>query len=179
VGKCDVARIVLGRSIFTFGVLNRGFCMAERSALWAILVGGGIAGLLDIIFAISFAAYGGATPTRLLQTVASGLFGKFAFTGGVQMAALGLALHFAMSLAWAGVFYLLACRVPLLVQQPLLSGIVFGVIVFLIMRLVVLPLSAFPFPVNFPPLGTTLDVLSHAFLFGLPIAWCVRKAIAV
>ncbi len=153
--------------------------MTERSALWAILVGGSIAGLLDIIFAISFAAYNGATPARLLQTIASGLFGKSAFTGGAQMAGLGLLLHFAMSLAWAGVFYLLACKVPLLVQQPVLSGIVFGVIVFLIMRLVVLPLSAFPFPVKFPPLGTVLDVLSHAFLFGLPIAWCARKAVLV
>ena len=150
--------------------------MLFRSFL-AILVGGSVAGLLDIIFAISFAAYNGATPARLLQTVASGLFGKAAFDGGASMAAFGFALHFAMSVAWADIFYLFARRVPLLVRQPVLWGAVFGVIVFLIMRLIVLPLSAFPYPLKFPPIGTTLDVLSHAFLFGFPIAWCMRKAV--
>jgi len=58
--------------------------------LSAVLLGGSIAGALDIIFAISFAAYNGATPVRLLQTVASGLLGTAAFTGGVPVAALGL-----------------------------------------------------------------------------------------
>jgi hypothetical protein len=45
------------------------------------------------------------------------------------------------------------------------------------MRLVVLPASAFPFPVTFKPLATTLDLLSHTFLFGVPIALAIRKAV--
>lgn len=51
-----------------------------------------------------------------------------------------------------------------------------GVGVFLFMRLVVLPWSAFPHPVNFRPLATTLDLLSHIFLFGIPIALAAREA---
>lgn len=47
--------------------------------------------------------------------------------------------------------------------------------VFLAMRLVALPLSAFPRAATFPLLGTTLDLLSHAFLYGVPIAFCARK----
>jgi hypothetical protein len=58
-----------------------------------------------------------------------------------------------------------------------LAAAVFGVTVFVLMRLVVLPLSAFPFPVAFKPLGTVLDLLSHMFLFGLPIAWSVRRSL--
>lgn len=146
------------------------------ASLSAVLLGGSIAGALDIIFAISFAAYNGATPVRLLQTVASGLLGTAAFTGGVPVAALGLALHFGMSLLWAGAFLLLATFVPTITLRPMVSGIVFGAFVFLVMRLIVLPLSAFPYPVAFKPLATVLDLLSHMFLFGVPISWAIHRA---
>lgn len=152
--------------------------MTQRSSLWAVLVGGFVAGLLDIIFAISFAGYNGVPPVRLLQTVASGLFGNAAFAGGIPMAALGLALHFAMSFLWAGIFLLVARRVSFLVSRAVLSGILFGVVVFFTMRLVVLPLSAFPRPVTFTPLATVLDLLSHTFLFGVPIALAARRAVS-
>jgi uncharacterized membrane protein YagU involved in acid resistance len=150
--------------------------MKHQSMLWALLVGGSIAGALDILFALSFAAYSGTAPIPLLQTVASGALGEAAFTGGVSAAVFGLLAHFLLSYAWAGVFLLIAARAPALVRQPLASGIVFGVAVFLLMRLVVLPLSAFPFPVRFKPLATVLDLLSHMFLFGVPIALAARKA---
>ena len=39
--------------------------MKHRSVLWAVLVGGSIAGALDILFAISFAGYNGVPPARL------------------------------------------------------------------------------------------------------------------
>ena len=150
--------------------------MSQRSRSWAVLVGGTTAGTLDILFAISFAAYNGLPPARLLQTVASGVLGAAAFSRGLSAAALGLALHFGMSYLWAGVFLLAARRLPTLVRQPVLSGILFGVAVFLTMRLVVLPLSAFPYPVTFRPLATTLDLLSHTLLFGVPIALAARRA---
>jgi hypothetical protein len=150
----------------------------DRSGLWAVLVGGSIAGTLDILFAISFAGYGGVSPAGLLQTVASGLLGNAAFSGGIPTAALGLVLHFGMSYLWAGIFVVAARRLPGLVRLPMLSGVLFGVAVFLTMRLVVLPLSAFPYPVTFKPLSTILDLLSHTFLFGVPIAFAARRAYA-
>ncbi|WKE64862.1 hypothetical protein PVT67_14490 [Gallaecimonas kandeliae] len=144
----------------------------------AVFLGGLVAGALDITFAISFAAYNGHPPVRLLQIVASGLFGNAALTGGLGMAAWGLALHFFMSLLWAGIFLALALRLPALVRSPLASGIAFGAIVFLAMRLIVLPLSAFPFPVAFKLVATILDLLSHTLLFGIPIAFASRWALA-
>ena len=153
--------------------------MNHRSGSWAVLVGGSIAGTLDILFAISFAGYSGVAPTRLLQTVASGLLGKAAFSGGIPTAALGLVLHFGMSYLWAGIFLLAARRLPRLRHQPVASGILFGVAVFFTMRLVVLPLSAFPYPVSFKALATALDLLSHTFLFGVPIALAARRAWAL
>jgi uncharacterized membrane protein YagU involved in acid resistance len=141
-----------------------------------VLAGGLIAAALDIIFAISLAAYNGMSPERLLQVVASGLFGKAALTGGVAMAAWGLAAHFALSLMWTGVFVAVARLRPAWVAKPFVAGPLFGIIVFLAMRLVVLPLSAFPFPVSFKPVPSFLDLLSHMLLFGIPIAWGVRRA---
>ena len=131
-------------------------------------------GALDILFAISFAAYNGIPAMRLLQSVASGLLGRDAYSGGVPSAALGLLLHFAMAIAFAGAFVLASRRLPLLVRRPYIFGGLFGVGVFLFMRLVVLPWSAFPHPLSFRPLATTLDLLSHVFLFGIPIALAAR-----
>lgn len=148
------------------------------SAALVVLLGGLIAGALDILFAISFAAWNGTRPVQLLQIVASGLFGKSALSGGLPMAAMGLALHFLLSLLWAGLFLALAWLRPALAQSPYLYGLLFGVLVFFAMRLVVLPLSAFPFSVSFKPLATVLDLLSHMLLFGLPIALAVRRALA-
>jgi uncharacterized membrane protein YagU involved in acid resistance len=143
--------------------------------LRAVAVGGSIAGALDILFAISFAAYGGRTPAWLLQTVATGLLGEDAYAGGWAAAALGLAGHFAMSFGWAALFVFAASRMPRLIEKPLMYGFLFGAIVFVTMRLVILPLSAFPYPVSFTSLGAGLDLVSHLFFFGLPIALAAAK----
>jgi uncharacterized membrane protein YagU involved in acid resistance len=149
----------------------------KSAYLSAVLLGGLVAGALDIVFAISFAAYNGTAPERLLQIVASGVFGEAAFAGGVSMAACGLALHFVISFLWAGIFLALARLRPSLALHPYACGIAFGILVFLVMRLVVLPLSAFPYPVTFKPVATALDLLSHTLLFGVPIAWAVRRVV--
>jgi uncharacterized membrane protein YagU involved in acid resistance len=143
----------------------------------AILTGGALAGLLDILFAIGFAAYNGLTPERLLQIVASGALGEAAFTGGAAAAAIGLACHFALSFAWMALFFFAARRVPALAAKPLLTAIAYGLLVLLAMRLVVLPLSAFPRPVKFNAFSWGMDLLSHIFLFSLPIVWATRKVV--
>jgi hypothetical protein len=107
--------------------------------------------------------------------VASGLLGEGAYAGGWPVAALGLAAHFTMSFGWAALFVAAAARAPRLLERPVPYGLLFGTLVFLTMRLVVLPLSAFPYPVSFKPLSAGLDLLSHLFFFGLPIALAAAK----
>ncbi|WP_426340498.1 hypothetical protein ACN9MZ_01055 [Pseudoduganella sp. S-14] len=143
----------------------------------AILTGGALGGLLDILFAISFAGYNGMPPDRLLQVVASGALGKAAFTGGAPAAAFGLACHFALSFVWMALFFFAARRVPALARKPLLAAVGYGLLVFFAMRLVVLPLSAFPRPVTFNAVSWGMDILSHIFLFSLPIVWATRKVL--
>ena len=152
--------------------------MNQLSRVRAVLLGGLVAGTLDILFAITYAAFNGLTPVKLLQTIASGLLGNAAFEGGLPTAILGLAGHFGMSYLWAALFVAAASRLPQLVAKPAVAGPVFGILVFFTMRLVILPLSAFPFPIVFRPLSWGLDLLSHMFFFGLPIALAAANAIA-
>lgn len=151
--------------------------MVQRPMLKAILAAGLIGGALDLLFAVSFAGYNGAAPSRVFQTIASGLMGDAAFASGSSVAVLGVGCHFAISILWAVVFAIAARLLPVLARRPFVAGLAFGLIVFLCMRLLVLPLSAYPHPVTFKPLSTALDVLSHMLLFGVPIALIVSRAI--
>ena len=145
--------------------------------LRSILMGGALGGAGDLAFALTNAAVHDKTPMFLLQLIASGAFGQAAFAGGLPMAMAGTAFHFVLSWLWACMFVAASRRLPWLVAKPWLSAFAFGTLVFLTMRLVVLPLSAFPYPVTFKPVATALDLMSHAFLFGVPIAWAVQKAL--
>ena len=151
--------------------------MRRLSPLSAILIGGAIAGACDIIYAITFWAFRGVFATRVLQSVASGLLGKPAFEGGLTTAVLGLALHFFIAFSAAAIFYFAAKAIPLLAQRAVLFGILYGLAIYAVMNLVVLPLSAFPRKVTFPLLATTTGLAVHMFLIGLPISLAVRRAL--
>ncbi|MGI8498868.1 MAG: hypothetical protein ACR2OG_14950 [Gemmatimonadaceae bacterium] len=152
--------------------------MRRNAALYAILVGGSIAGALDITYAIVFSAFRGVSPTRLLQSVASGLLGAAAFDGGPATAALGLLLHFFIAFSVATVFYVASRQLPFLTRHAVTSGVLYGVVVYAVMNLVVLPLSADPRKHAYPPLVLTTGLFVHMFFIGLPIALAARRASA-
>ena len=149
----------------------------KSPAKWFVL-GGIIAGALDLAYALTFSALRGVPPMRILQAIASGLLGKPSFTGGATTAALGLLLHFLIAIAAAGVFYAASRRFDWLVRRAVVAGIVFGLCVYAVMNAIVLPLSAIPFKLTYAPLALVTDLLSHMFLFGVPIALCVRAGYA-
>lgn len=151
--------------------------MAERSIPVAVAIGGLLGGALDLLFAVSFAASHGAAPSRVFQAIASGVLGDAATAGGHGASAFGVACHFGLSLLWAACFAAAAWRLPALTRRPLLVSIGFGLVVFLCMRLVVLPLSAYPHPVSFKSLASVLDLLSHMFLFAMPMVVIAGRAI--
>ena len=78
--------------------------MKRPGAYKAILLGGLVAGILDITFAfIFYYALRGSTPIRILQSVASGALGAKAFAGGAETAALGAFFHFLIATTAAAV----------------------------------------------------------------------------
>jgi hypothetical protein len=146
---------------------------SNRPAL-AVLIGGASAGLLDILAA--FAVYGprGASPIRILQSIAGGLLGVSSFQGGVQTAALGLGLHFLIATTAAFVYYLASRRMPELIRRPWVFGPPYGVAVYVVMNFVVIPLSALP--KRTVPLGlAAIVIVVHMVCVGLPIALAVHR----
>jgi hypothetical protein len=147
------------------------------SSAWkGILAGGAIAGLLDIIFAFVF--YGltrGLTLVRILQSVASGLLGSKAFEGGVGSAALGAFFQLFIPTVAAAVYFGFDRMFSFVRKNPVVCGILYGVVIYLFMNFVVLPLSAIPFKVRLPIAVVIPGLLAHMFIIGLPIALAIRR----
>lgn len=139
-----------------------------------ILLAGLLAGVLDI--AAAFAVYGlrGASPVRILQSIASGLLGVAAFKGGLATAALGALVHFFIALMAAGVYYAASRRLVIMLRQSVISGLLYGVAVYAVMNHVVVPLSAVPKQPFEPGLALVILVV-HMLCVGLPIALLVRR----
>jgi uncharacterized membrane protein YagU involved in acid resistance len=145
-------------------------------ALSPILLGGLIAGTLDITYACTYSyLMRGTSPVRILQSVASGAVGARAFAGGVKMAVLGAVFHFLIAIIAAAVYYLASRQLRFLVIHAVGGGILFGVGVYLVMNFAVLPLSAIPFKMSYPWPSLIGGLLIHMFGIGLPIALVVRK----
>jgi hypothetical protein len=145
-------------------------------ALDTILYGGLAVGVLDGLFALVF--YGlilGVKPLRIFQSVASGLLGRASYEGGTRTFLLGVLLHFVVAFCIAAVYYLLSLKLPVLVRRAVVSGLVYGLLAYLVMNYVVVPLSAIgPRPT---PLSAFLPAfIAHAFLVGLPVALLARRS---
>ena len=148
--------------------------MSSGRAARAIGLAGLLAGTFDSLAA--FVVYGlrGAKPLGILQSVASGLIGRTAaYGGGGKTAALGLALHFFIATLAAAVYYAASRRLDVLVTRAALSGIAYGVAVWLFMNFVVIPLSAIG---RWPTINALAAVIVavHMVCVGLPIALVVR-----
>lgn len=145
-------------------------------ALPAILLGGAVAGALDITYAcVHYGLVYDIPPTRIFQSVAAGALGREAArAGGWETASLGLALHFLLTTIMTAFFVAWTRMVPEINRWPLLSGPTYGLGLFAVMQFVVLPLSATGGGDH--PQGQFLigGLLIHAFGVGLPIALIAR-----
>jgi hypothetical protein len=140
-----------------------------------VLLGGLVAGLLDITYAFIILGQRGRSPLWVLQSVASGLLGSDAFIDGAWAGVLGLLCHFVVALGAAAVYLFAARHLAVLREHPVWSGAAFGVLVYLFMNFVVIPFSAYPLKVSYPPRVLIRGFLSHALLVGLPIALSVGR----
>lgn len=140
----------------------------------AAVLAGLIAGIIDIGAA---AAINHVGPALILQGIASGLLGMKSYAGGGATVALGLVLQIAMSIAIAGIYTAAATRLAWLRSRPILSGLAFGLGVFVVMNLIVVPLSAFgPKPAHIALAWVLLNVLAM-LVFGVLVALIVRRGL--
>jgi hypothetical protein len=133
------------------------------------------AGTLDILAAFATSGLKGIGPLSILKAIASGVMGAKAFKGGLDVAALGLALHFAIMLGIVFVFWGASRSMRFLLDKPIPFGLLYGVAVYAVMNLVVLPLSAIAFKPEYswPSLATGITV--HMLCVGLPVALILAK----
>jgi len=151
----------------------------SRKALLTILVAGLIAGTLDITYACIFSyVRRGVTPGAVFRSVASGALGPSARDGGLKVAILGLGFHFLIALIWASIYFLASRVVPFMITNAIISGILYGLCVYLVMYGIVLRVSAihataYPWSYQWPVLIG--NVLIHTLGIGLSIALVTRK----
>ena len=154
------------------------------SGLRAVLYGGLTVGILDIGDAIVFwFLRADVPPMRILQSVAAGLLGRQeARAGGWPTALLGLLLHFFIATTVVLVYNLASRRLAVLTRRPIVCGLAYGLLVYLAMYYVVVPLSAAGRGIpDMPPLPVLANnVLIHMLGVGLPAAlfaaWAARAA---
>ena len=142
----------------------------ETSLLKPILIGGAIAGTLDITSAF---ITGGAQVPR---GIAGGLLGPSARTStGIAVWILGLVIHFFIAFSAATVYCLASRILPFLKQHFVVCGMFYGIAVFLVMYLVVMPLCAFHFKGPYSLRTLLQGIIVHMLLIGLPIGWSLNR----
>lgn len=141
-----------------------------RSAVLAIGAAGLIAGTLDL--AETLIVFGAKSPL----VIAAGLLGmQNASRGGAAIYILGMLLHYLIVFSAAAIYFAASRRLPFLMEYALICGLFFGVAIDVVMRMIVLPLSAMHArgPYQYHELAHGLA--AHMILVGLPIAFSVQR----
>jgi hypothetical protein len=148
---------------------------SKRSDLRAVLLAWLVAGTLDITAALTYYPLtAGVRAERILQGIASGVFGSSAFSGGARAAALGLLFHYLIALIWTVLFFLAARRVGVLTRHAIPVGLAYGVVVWAVMNLIVVPLSnARRGP--FDPKQAVIAAVILMVCIGLPIVGIIGR----
>lgn len=149
----------------------------------AVLLGGFIAGFLDIAYAIIvFGIRSQVSAMRIGQGIASHVMGLASFDGGWGTAIVGFLLHFAIAMVMALGFYLVCKRVPTVARHVIAFFPVYGLLLFMIMTYVVAPLTD-PKHRGFPEFPPAVDfslysaIFAHLILVALPIAIFTKRAL--
>jgi hypothetical protein len=159
---------------------------------FTILLAGVTAGILDAMAAmISYMIkIPGVNPAKVWRFVASGALGQDALSQDLlPMAMIGLLFHFVIAFLFAVFFFFIYPRIKWIWRNLVVTGLIYGVFVWIVMNLIVVPLSRVPaksklwaitngqfhfqFPTN--PKQLIIGLLIIMFCIGLPISMIVGK----
>ena len=142
----------------------------QSRLLRPILVGGILAGTFDLTCA--FITMGFGNP----RAIAGGLLGRQAAQqGGAGTWILGVILHYFIALSAATIYCLASRKLEFLKEHWLVSGLFYGIAVFLVMYLIVLPLCAYHVTGPYPYRNLIQGILVHMLLIGVPISFSLHK----
>jgi hypothetical protein len=147
--------------------------MRNFRPLRTIVTAGLVVGVLDISSAFVIWWQRGVALRRGLQGIAAGLLGTKSYEGGIATAGLGLAIHFFVAFVVVSIFYLASRKIPLLIKQPFVAGVLYGIGVYIVMYWIVLPTAFSTFRHRLA--NELLELAIHICLIGLPTAFIVRR----
>lgn len=146
----------------------------NRNLLSAILWAGLLAGTLDIVAACGlFSIRTGQDPTIVLRYVASGALGASAMTGGSTAAFLGLLFHYFIAFSWTILFFLITPKLPK--GNWIAYGLLYGIVVWLLMNLIVVPYLSTIIQKPFPLSTIAREMIVLMLAIGLPISYLAHR----
>ncbi|MEO5685408.1 MAG: hypothetical protein ABIQ88_22365 [Chitinophagaceae bacterium] len=147
----------------------------HKNAFTTILTAWLLAGTLDISSALAlFSIRTGKNPLLVFNYIASAVFGKPAYTAGTPMVVAGLLLHYLIALIFTVLLFLLYPRIHKMITNKFIIGILYGVLVWMIMNLLVVPLTRIPpFSISFAKAAENIVILILAI--GLPVLLVVHR----
>ncbi|MFZ2905765.1 MAG: hypothetical protein WAZ98_06135 [Cyclobacteriaceae bacterium] len=145
-----------------------------KALLKPILLAGLIVGTLDITAAIIQTLIAGGDPMKMLQFIASGVFGREAFEGGTIYSFYGLFFHYCIATGWTILFFLIYPKLKTTLKNTGTIGVVYGLFVWLMMNRVVLPISNTP-PIAFKISKALVSALVLIVAIGLPLSFLANK----
>lgn len=140
------------------------------SPIRALAIGTAVVAVLDGLDAIVvFWLRSGVSPMRIFQGIASGVLGPQAFTGGLQSALLGVALHVVIACGIVAAGLVISRIWTPFAERPFVFGPIYGIAVYVVMNLIVIPLSAMG-PSSFSAFAVINGLLIHVVGVGVPTA---------
>jgi hypothetical protein len=149
---------------------------SNRAIVRTVLVLGLLVGTLDILAAIlDFYINTGKNPSSIFKYISSAILGKEAFTGGTGIIIIGLFLHYGIAFLFTIFFvWLHVKKKKLLPGNRLLTGIVYGIFIWMVMNLIIVPLSGTP-KLPFVPWKVLKAMLILICMIGLPLAFFTER----
>jgi len=109
-------------------------------------------------------------PAAIFKYIASGVFGKAAFTGNTDMVLWGIAFHYGIALLFTTALFLLHPMFYSWFRTKFLTGLIYGIVIWFIMSHLVVPHSYAP-----PPSFKLVNMLKACSIIiicvGLPISY--------
>ncbi|HZV69141.1 MAG TPA: hypothetical protein VFG10_06335 [Saprospiraceae bacterium] len=144
----------------------------KSSGFTTILLTGLLAGTLDITAAIVILAKMRAG--MVFKYIASGAFGKEAYTAGPQMILFGAFFHYLIAMTITVIYFLVYPRLSFLKTNKILSAAWIGIWAWIFMNIVVVPISQIG-PIKLTPESVIKNLVILMVCIGLPVSILISQ----
>lgn len=156
----------------------RGLTRPSDLAWRQVMIGGLLVAAGDIAFATTrWFSWDAQGLTRVFQSIAVGVLGQASFEGGIATAILGAALHLFMATMFVAVYAAVARRFAAILDRPVVFGLLYGVVLYVVMNFIVMPLSRVGRSPSLEHFDAIAIVLAAHMVFGIVCVVFARRAL--